>query len=313
MGTRIGFVASEKGAAKECDVGLGLRMQTNSNDNKSFNRNKMMMMMRMMPHHHDNENDDDGDDERHRGFGEEGCGLSGCGSGGGTSTISDRENDNGPSLFCNTSNHHNNINSQVASMSDIYDVVGSASGSLLPKTLLLHNSEPFSYNSSGVMVNANVRVPFTVAQRQELERQTMIYKHMMASAPVPPQLLLPFTKTPSNFAHFSSNRSLELGISNTSDQEPWRCRRTDGKKWRCSRNVIPDQKYCERHSHKSRPRSRKHVELHSHFLNNTNHSNDNTRIPYSKPDFLDQRRNHQSPFSTNLVSSSSATSHDQPG
>lgn len=48
--------------------------------------------------------------------------------------------------------------------------------------------------------------------------------------------------------------------NNNSDAEPWRCRRTDGKKWRCSRDVAPDQKYCERHSHKSRPRSRKHVE-----------------------------------------------------
>ncbi|XP_076894957.1 growth-regulating factor 8-like [Bidens hawaiensis] len=44
------------------------------------------------------------------------------------------------------------------------------------------------------------------------------------------------------------------------DSEPWRCRRTDGKKWRCSRDVMPDQKYCERHAHKNRPRSRKPVE-----------------------------------------------------
>lgn len=32
---------------------------------------------------------------------------------------------------------------------------------------------------------------FTASQRQELERQTIIYKYMMASLPVPPQLLLP--------------------------------------------------------------------------------------------------------------------------
>lgn len=51
-----------------------------------------------------------------------------------------------------------------------------------------------------------MRVPFTATQRQELERQTMIYKYMMASAPVPPQLLLPITNTPSNFAHLHSNR-----------------------------------------------------------------------------------------------------------
>lgn len=44
------------------------------------------------------------------------------------------------------------------------------------------------------------------------------------------------------------------------DPEPGRCRRTDGKKWRCSKDAHPDSKYCERHMHRSRNRSRKHVE-----------------------------------------------------
>lgn len=44
------------------------------------------------------------------------------------------------------------------------------------------------------------------------------------------------------------------------DPEPGRCRRTDGKKWRCSRDVVGGQKYCERHMHRGRNRSRKHVE-----------------------------------------------------
>lgn len=44
------------------------------------------------------------------------------------------------------------------------------------------------------------------------------------------------------------------------DPEPGRCRRTDGKKWRCSKDVVPDQKYCERHMHRGRQRSRKPVE-----------------------------------------------------
>ena len=39
------------------------------------------------------------------------------------------------------------------------------------------------------------------------------------------------------------------------DPEPGRCRRTDGKKWRCSRDVVPDQKYCERHLHRGRHRA----------------------------------------------------------
>ncbi|KAG6582573.1 Growth-regulating factor 9, partial [Cucurbita argyrosperma subsp. sororia] len=44
------------------------------------------------------------------------------------------------------------------------------------------------------------------------------------------------------------------------EPEPWRCRRTDGKKWRCSRKTVPHQKYCERHMHRGRQRSRKPVE-----------------------------------------------------
>lgn len=45
------------------------------------------------------------------------------------------------------------------------------------------------------------------------------------------------------------------------DPEPGRCRRTDGKKWRCSRDVVSGHKYCERHMHRGRNRSRKPVEI----------------------------------------------------
>lgn len=44
------------------------------------------------------------------------------------------------------------------------------------------------------------------------------------------------------------------------DPEPERCRRIDDKKWRCGKNVFPDQNYCERHMHRDRLRSRKLVE-----------------------------------------------------
>lgn len=37
---------------------------------------------------------------------------------------------------------------------------------------------------------------------------------------------------------------------NGTELELGRCRRTDGKKWRCRRDVIPDQKYCARHMHR---------------------------------------------------------------
>ncbi|XP_024995436.1 growth-regulating factor 3-like, partial [Cynara cardunculus var. scolymus] len=101
------------------------------------------------------------------------------------------------------------------------------------------------------------KVLFTATQWQELERQTMIYKYIMASVPVPPQLLIPLSTQ-------SNKVGIDLRFSSGSDPEPWRCRRTDGKKWRCSRDVAPDQKYCERHAHKSRPRSRKLVEIQPH-------------------------------------------------
>lgn len=44
------------------------------------------------------------------------------------------------------------------------------------------------------------------------------------------------------------------------DPEPGRCKRTDGKKWRCSRDVVAGHKYCDRHIHRGRNRSRKPVE-----------------------------------------------------
>ncbi|XP_021767934.1 growth-regulating factor 2-like [Chenopodium quinoa] len=119
------------------------------------------------------------------------------------------------------------------------------------------------------------RVTFTAIQRQELERQTIIYKYMMAAMPVPPELLIPLSKYPSISTSTITTTSspsvgrkagVEMryagaGRGGGGDPEPWRCRRTDGKKWRCSRDVAPEQKYCERHSHKGRPsRSRKPVE-----------------------------------------------------
>ena len=54
--------------------------------------------------------------------------------------------------------------------------------------------------------------------------------------------------------------SFQLGYSGNADLEPGRCRRTDGKKWRCSRDAVAEQKYCERHMNRGRHRSRKHVE-----------------------------------------------------
>ncbi|CAA0809072.1 Growth-regulating factor 2 [Striga hermonthica] len=67
---------------------------------------------------------------------------------------------------------------------------------------------------------------------------------------------------------------LEVGYGST-DPEPGRCRRTDGKKWRCSREVVADQKYCERHINRGRHRSRKPVEGQSAPLSTTTNNNNN--------------------------------------
>ncbi|KAJ0246245.1 Growth-regulating factor 7 [Hirschfeldia incana] len=105
------------------------------------------------------------------------------------------------------------------------------------------------YAGNGVM-GCYYYYPFTNAQLKELERQAMIYKYMIASVPVPFDLLV------------SSSSSSPCNNKNAAgDLEPGRCRRTDGKKWRCSKEVVSNHKYCERHLHRGRPRSRKHVEL----------------------------------------------------
>ncbi|RDX71928.1 Growth-regulating factor 7, partial [Mucuna pruriens] len=126
--------------------------------------------------------------------------------------------------------------------------------------------------SAGGMA-ASLGFPFTSAQWKELERQAMIYKYMMASVPVPPDLLISTTST-SRSPCMDGGFNLRLASSN--DPEPGRCRRTDGKKWRCSRDVAPNHKYCERHMHRGRPRSRKPVEVHTNTPTPTCINNNNT-------------------------------------
>ncbi|VFQ75164.1 unnamed protein product [Cuscuta campestris] len=113
---------------------------------------------------------------------------------------------------------------------------------------------------------------FTPSQWMELEHQALIYKYLTANVPVPPYLINPIRKAAFESAAFSAYSGLlhrpnslgwggfQVGFSNPNDAEPGRCRRTDGKKWRCSRDAVPDQKYCERHLNRGRHRSRKPVE-----------------------------------------------------
>lgn len=111
------------------------------------------------------------------------------------------------------------------------------------------------------------RPPFTAVQWQELEHQAMIYKYLMAGLPVPPELVVPirrsFEAISSRFFHHPALGSYCSYYGKKFDPEPGRCRRTDGKKWRCSKDAYPDSKYCERHMHRGRNRSRKPVESHS--------------------------------------------------
>ncbi|PKA64135.1 Growth-regulating factor 5 [Apostasia shenzhenica] len=107
------------------------------------------------------------------------------------------------------------------------------------------------------------RPPFTASQWEELEHQALIFKYLIAGMPVPPELLLPIrrsyeTMTSRFYSHPALGYCTYYGKK--LDPEPGRCRRTDGKKWRCSKDAYTDSKYCERHMHRGRNRSRKHVE-----------------------------------------------------
>ncbi|XP_024637390.1 growth-regulating factor 1 isoform X2 [Medicago truncatula] len=118
------------------------------------------------------------------------------------------------------------------------------------------------------MMNGRNRYPFTPTQWQELEHQALIYKYMASGISIPPDLLLTIKRSyldssrlsPHQSQHFGWNY-LPMGLGRKIDPEPGRCRRTDGKKWRCSKEAYPDSKYCERHMHRGKNRSRKPVEV----------------------------------------------------
>ncbi|XVE82966.1 hypothetical protein DITRI_Ditri16bG0048100 [Diplodiscus trichospermus] len=130
---------------------------------------------------------------------------------------------------------------------------------------------PGSLNASMHGPFTGVRGPFTPSQWNELDHQVLIFKYIMANVPVPSNLLIPLKKSLYPYGLTSSSAgslppnslgwgTFHLGYSGSADPEPGRCRRTDGKKWRCSRDAVPDQKYCERHINRGRHRSRKPVE-----------------------------------------------------
>ncbi|XP_076905821.1 uncharacterized protein LOC143561706 [Bidens hawaiensis] len=120
-------------------------------------------------------------------------------------------------------------------------------------------------------IMSSSRFPFTSSQWQELEHQALVYKYMISGMPIPPDLLFSIQRSLESSTrlimhHHSQNLPIgrdyfQMGFGRKIDPEPGRCRRTDGKKWRCSKEVYPDSKYCERHMHRGRNRSRKPVEV----------------------------------------------------
>ncbi|KAH8513537.1 hypothetical protein H0E87_006706 [Populus deltoides] len=103
---------------------------------------------------------------------------------------------------------------------------------------------------------------FTVLQLQELQLQSLIYTYIQARFPVPYHLVLPIWRSVATSLGGLSSRLYQLYPSR-------RCRRTDGKKWRCSKEALPYQKYCDRHIHRGRQRSRKLEESASHGNSST--------------------------------------------
>ncbi|KAJ6391289.1 hypothetical protein OIU77_025305 [Salix suchowensis] len=94
--------------------------------------------------------------------------------------------------------------------------------------------------------------PFTQSQWMELEHQALIYKYITANVPIPSNLLIPIRNAldSAGFLSFSGGHfkpsalkwgTFHMGFSSNTDPEPGRCRRTDGKKWRCSRDAVAEQ------------------------------------------------------------------------
>ncbi|BAT82564.1 hypothetical protein LR48_Vigan07g262100 [Vigna angularis] len=172
------------------------------------------------------------------------------------------------------------------------------------------------YSSGSISMHgalAGVRGPFTPSQWMELEHQALIYKYITANVPVPTHLLIPIRKALDSaaFCNFSTGLlrpntlgwgGFHLGFSNNTDPEPGRCRRTDGKKWRCSRDAVVDQKYCERHMNRGRHRSRKPVEGQSgHALTTTTTTTTTTTPNASSNSIVVPGGNNNNTFAHNNV------------
>ncbi|KAG6517587.1 growth-regulating factor 1-like [Zingiber officinale] len=137
------------------------------------------------------------------------------------------------------------------------------------------------------------RYPFTPSQWQELELQALVFKYMASAIPVPPDLIHCIRRSlfmdPQTPRFLPNAPAIGWGgygmgeARNAVDPEPGRCRRTDGKKWRCSKEAYPDSKYCERHMHRGKGRPRKPVELSLATSPAFSHNSPNFHPPLSLP------------------------------
>ncbi|XP_057252406.1 growth-regulating factor 5 isoform X2 [Beta vulgaris subsp. vulgaris] len=115
--------------------------------------------------------------------------------------------------------------------------------------------------------------PFTASQWKELEQQLLTFKYLISGVPVPPQLFSnvitnPFASSSSTLFPYQQSLPFgwgcfQVGYGRKIDPEPGRCRRTDGKKWRCSKEAFPDSKYCEKHMHRGKNKTKKHIQVFS--------------------------------------------------
>ncbi|KAE8667083.1 Growth-regulating factor 2 [Hibiscus syriacus] len=100
------------------------------------------------------------------------------------------------------------------------------------------------------MMSGRNRFPFTASQYQELEHQALIFKYMVSGIPIPPDLLFTIKRScldsslPSRLFSYQPQHigwnCFQMGLGRKVDPEPGRCRRTDGKKWRCSKEAYAD-------------------------------------------------------------------------
>ncbi|PQQ04649.1 growth-regulating factor 1 isoform X2 [Prunus yedoensis var. nudiflora] len=175
-------------------------------------------------------------------------------------------------------------------------------------------------------MSGRTRFPFTPSQWQELEHQALIYKYMVSGISIPPDLLFSIKRScldsplPSKlFSHHPPHigwSCFQMGLGRKIDPEPGRCRRTDGKKWRCSKEAFADSKYCERHMHRGKNRSRKPVEVFkTPITTNSNPSSSSTPTTISSITSKNNPPSTSTPtfhsLSSSLSSLSSESHHNQ--